>query len=156
MAEKSRYKAVLRYAPIAPRKLRYTVDQIRGKNVNRALSVLRVIPKRGAYYVNQVLNSALANASTLDADLDADNLFVAEARVDPGPIRKRWRTAPMGRAVPIKKRTSHIYITLTPLAEEEAVTPKAPRKGAAEKAPTQAAKDEETRAEEKKTEEKKS
>lgn len=132
MADDSRYEAILRYAPIAPRKLRYTVDQIRGKNVNQALTALRVIPKRGAYYVNKVLNSAVANASNLDTDLDADNLFVAEARVDPGPIRKRWRAAPMGRAMPIKKRTSHIFIALTPVPEE-APKPKAPRKAVEKK-----------------------
>ncbi len=141
MAEDSRYEAILRYAPIAPRKLRYTVDQIRGKNVNLALSALRIIPRRGAYYVHKVLNSAVANASNLDTDLDADNLFVAEARVDPGPIRKRWRSAPMGRAVPIKKRTSHIFIALTPVPEEE---PKKPaRKAAEKKAPAEAKKAEE-------------
>ncbi len=139
MAEDSRYVAILRYAPIAPRKLRYTVDQIRGKNVNLALSALKIIPRRGAYYIHKLLNSAVANASNLNTDLDADNLFVAEARVDPGPVRKRWRSAPMGRAVPIKKRTSHIFIALPPVVEEEA--PKKPaRKTAEKKAPAEAKK----------------
>lgn len=152
MAE-GKFIARLRYAPIAPRKLRYTVDQIRGKNVNQALSALRIIPKRGAYYINKLLNSAVANASNLDTDLDADNLFVAEARVDPGPLRKRWRSAPMGRAVPIKKRTSHIFIALTKLEEE---APKQVERKARTRKTEPAAKAEETKTPDKTPPDKKS
>ena len=100
-----------RYLRTAPRKARLVVDMIRGKYTEEALSVLQFTPKRAARTVERVLKSAIANAEQRD-DVNVDNLFVSKITVNGGPTLKRLRPAPMGRAVRVLKRTSHITIEL--------------------------------------------
>ncbi|MBI4713293.1 MAG: 50S ribosomal protein L22 [Planctomycetes bacterium] len=105
------YQAKLNYARITPRKLRLVVDLIRGKKAVDAQKILRYSTKRAAAFIYKLLNSAIANA-TVNPNVTADNLYVAKVTVGCGPIIKRWRSAPQGRAVPIKKRTSHTTLVL--------------------------------------------
>lgn len=100
-----------RFLRIAPRKARLAVDLIRGKHTDEALGVLRFMPKNAAKVVESILKSAISNAEQRD-DVNVDNLYVSKATVDGGPTLKRFRTAPMGRAVQVLKRTSHITIEL--------------------------------------------
>ena len=44
--------------------------------------------------------------------VDEDTLFVTHASVDGGPMLKRFMPAAMGRATPIRKRTSHVTIVV--------------------------------------------
>jgi large subunit ribosomal protein L22 len=99
-----------RYARIAPRKARLVLDQIRGKYVVDADHLLQLTAKRAATYIRKVLLSAAANANEAEADMDV--LYVAEARIDPGPTMKRWQPKDRGKAFPILKRTSHIVIVV--------------------------------------------
>jgi len=103
-----KFHASHRYVRISPRKARYVIDLIRNKSANEALEILRCVPKRAAYFTKKVLNSAVANAQ----DANVNNLVILEARVDAGPVLKRFRPGPMGRAMRIHKKTSHINITL--------------------------------------------
>lgn len=98
------------FARISPRKTRYVIDMIRGKEVNQALRILSCVNRRATPLIKKVLNSAIANADQKGGDVS--NLFVAEARIDGGPMLKRYRPGPMGRAMRIRKRSSHIIITL--------------------------------------------
>lgn len=111
-----KFTAKLRHARITPRKLRLVVDLIRGKDYNSAEAILRAQTRRGVYFVRKLLKSAFENAVNKirekNLEVDVNKLHVVEARVDPGKMIKRWRTAPMGRGVPIKKRMSHISIVL--------------------------------------------
>ncbi len=104
------YRAIHRFARISDRKARRVVDLIRGMPCDAAVELLRFTPQRGAAFVRKVLESAMANANEQEADMR--RLYVAEARVDPGPIIKRWRPKDRGRAHPIRKRTSHITIVV--------------------------------------------
>ena len=109
------FKAMHRYARIAPRKARLLADMVRGMPVNDALAVLGQHPRRAAYLLHKVVKSAMANASQ-DLDVDLNALVVHESRVDEGPLlggRVRWRPRAQGRATPIHKRTSHLIIGLT-------------------------------------------
>lgn len=100
-----------RHAPISDRKARLVVDLIRGKHANDALQVLRATPRRGAYFVDKVLRSAIANADqSLEADMEG--LRVARAWVDGGPMRKKWHARARGRIAWIQKRSCHINIVL--------------------------------------------
>ena len=109
----SEAKAILRYVRIAPRKARLVVDMVRGRNAAEALVLLRYTPRSAAKVVEQLLQSAVANAAQKDLG-DAENLLVTRAFVDGGPVFKRFRARSMGRANPIKKRTSHITIAVAP------------------------------------------
>jgi large subunit ribosomal protein L22 len=113
-----RFKASHRFARISPFKVRPVVDLIRGQPVNGALTSLETSPQRGASMIRKVIQAALAGARQSIAekrlDLDANDLVVAEARVDEGPTLKRWRPRARGMATHIRKRTCHIHVVLRP------------------------------------------
>ena len=100
----------------SPYKMRLVIDQIRGKNVNDALGLLKFSKKGAAKQIEKVLNSAVANAEYSarrdNESLDVDMLFVKWAVVNEGPKIKRFMPAAQGRATPIQKRTSHVEIVI--------------------------------------------
>ncbi len=104
------YRAVLRYLRISPRKLRLVADLVRGKDLDMARDILRLVPKKGAKMVLKALDSAMANAQDHEADID--RLYVSRIYVDEGPTYKRWRAAAYGRASMRRKRTSHLTVIL--------------------------------------------
>lgn len=106
------YKASLAKIRISPRKIRLVVDQIRGKNVARALGILDATQKRSAPIVKTLLKSAIANAEQHNADIDVDELTVKSVFVDKGQTMKRFRPRAMGRASPIRKRSSKITVVV--------------------------------------------
>jgi large subunit ribosomal protein L22 len=105
-------KAIQRTVRQSPRKMRLVVDLVRGKPVNEAMAILKFSKKHAAKQVTKVLLSAVSNAGQKEPHLDTDTLFVKEALVDGGPSLKRFSPAAMGRATPIKKRTSHVTIVV--------------------------------------------
>ncbi len=110
-------RAIARHIRMSPRKVRLVIDQIRGRSVNEAISVLTFSKKAAAVPVSKTLLSAIANAQDLadrDGDsVDVDELVVTRAFVDEGPTLKRWRARAMGRASPRRRRTSHITVEVT-------------------------------------------
>lgn len=121
-------QATLRYARITPRKLRLVADLIRGKKVEEAGNILRYCPKRGSYFILKLLNSAVANATSVSPEIDSEYLYVKYITVTPGTIIKRWRASPRGRGMPIKKRTSHAEIILDQKVEKKVQTKIQPKK----------------------------
>jgi large subunit ribosomal protein L22 len=109
-------RAFQRSARQSPYKMRLVIDQIRGKNVNEALGLLKFSKKHAAKQIEKVLNSAVANAEYSarkgNESLDVDTLFVKHAIVNEGPKIKRFMPAAQGRATPIQKRTSHVEIVI--------------------------------------------
>ncbi len=104
------YKAIHRFARIAPRKARLIADLIRGLPVADAMNQLEMSKRRGAAYYKAVLTSAIANAEEQDASVET--LVISEARVDEGPVMKRWQPKDRGRAHPILKRSSHLHLAV--------------------------------------------
>jgi large subunit ribosomal protein L22 len=104
------FKATHRYARIAPRKARLVLDLIRGRDVDDALALLKFSKKRAAVLVDKVVRSAVANAGEQEAD--TGSLFVKEAWADPGPTIKRFQPKDRGKAYAIRKRTSHLVVSL--------------------------------------------
>lgn len=105
-------KAIHRYAKITPRKARRVVDLIRGKRAGEAMIALRFMPYRGSKFVEKILKSAMSNAEQKKA-ANPDELIIAKAFVDQGPVTKRMEPRAMGRANVIRKRTSHITLVLS-------------------------------------------
>jgi large subunit ribosomal protein L22 len=108
--------AIQRSARQSPYKMRLVMDQIRGKNVNEALGLLRFSKKHAAKQIEKTLNSAVANAEHAarqnNESLDVDELYIKHAIVNEGPKIKRFMPAAQGRATPIQKRTSHVHIVV--------------------------------------------
>jgi large subunit ribosomal protein L22 len=105
------YQASHNYARVSPRKARLLMDLIRGRNVDDAITLLRFAKQRSSGMIEQVVRSAVANANEQDTALRG-TLFVAKAYVDPGPVIKRFQPKDRGKAYPIKKRTSHLVVTV--------------------------------------------
>src|ERR1043165_7596395 len=82
-AAKPRFTAMLRYARISARKMRYVVDLIRGKDYNSAIAILRSCSKRGAMYCKKLLESAFGNATniinTKDLEVDVNKIQIGRA-----------------------------------------------------------------------------
>jgi len=108
--------AIQRGTRQSPYKMRLVIDQIRGKNVNEALGLLKFSKKHAAVQIAKTLNSAVANAEYAarqnNESLDVDDLYVKHAIVNEGPKIKRFMPAAQGRATPIQKRTSHVHIVV--------------------------------------------
>ncbi|NIO43152.1 MAG: 50S ribosomal protein L22 [Burkholderiales bacterium] len=104
--------AILKYIRMSPQKGRLVADQIRGLPVSQALEVLQFSSKKAAQPLRKALESAIANAEHNEG-ADVDELRVARICVDHGPVMKRWRARAKGRVARIKKRTSHIAVTVS-------------------------------------------
>ena len=109
-------RAIQRTIRQSARKMRLVIDLIRGRVVPEAYAILRFSKKRAAKQIHKVLKSAVANAQQAalrqNEAFDADQLRVKYAVVNEGATLKRFAAAAMGRATPIKKRTSHIEIVV--------------------------------------------
>ena len=114
------WRAIQRTTRQSPYKMRLVIDEIRGKNVNEALALLKFSKKHAARQIAKVLSSAVANAEfqarEANESIDVDQLYVKHAVINEGPKLKRFMPAAMGRATPIQKRTSHVEIVV---AEKE-------------------------------------
>jgi large subunit ribosomal protein L22 len=109
-------KAIKRYIPSSPLKMRIVIDQIRGKKVSEALNILRFTPKLAAKEAEMVLRSAIANlnqkAEAQEIRINDEEMYVKAVYVDGGAAMKRILPAPMGRAYRMKKRSNHLTIVV--------------------------------------------
>jgi len=87
-------------------------DQIRGLPVAQALEILQFSGNKAALPLRKAVESAIANAEHNEG-ADVDELRVATVQVDEGPTIKRWRARAKGRVARIKKRSSHIMVTVS-------------------------------------------
>lgn len=120
-------KAITKYARISAFKAREVTREIQGLPVALAMDVVRFSPKKAARLISKTLASAIANAEN-NNQLRAENLVVKEAVVGEGPTLNRFQPKARGSAGPIRKRTSHIKITLTEVEKAPAKAPKAKKK----------------------------
>ena len=106
--------AKLNNCPTSPRKMRLIADLIRGMDVERALSELKLNPKEASGRMEKLLLSALANweAKNEGKKMDESELFVSQVKVDSGRMLKRVQPAPQGRAHRIRKRSNHVTLVV--------------------------------------------
>lgn len=119
---KATAKAQLKSLRVGPRKVRLLVDLIRGMQVDDALAQLQFSKKSAALPLKKLLDSAIANAQV--QNLKREGLVVETAFVDEGKTLKRWMPRAMGRATPIRKRSSHITLVLAGVVDEVAAAKK--------------------------------
>ncbi len=108
-------RAVRKHIRSSPRKMRPVVNVVRGKRVPEALSILNFLPQKVTATVKTTILSAVHNLMDLNPDerFDEDRLLIREIRVDAGPMFKRYRPEPRGRAHRILKRTSHLTVVVS-------------------------------------------
>ncbi len=111
-------RALTKYLPISPRKLRLVCDKVRGMDAQEAMIILDFMPQKGAALVSKTLTSAMANA-TNNFDLNPDDLFVSQIYAGDGPTLKRFKAGARGRYKPRLKRTAHLWVFLSEREEEE-------------------------------------
>ncbi len=129
-------RAQAKWVRMSPRKARLVLDNIRGRTVPEARTILAFTQRAAAIEVAKVLRSAVANAEA-NHGLDGDELIVQAAYADEGPTLKRWRPRARGRANQIRKRTSHVTIVL--VEPEAPARPKRRQRAAAATTPEPAA-----------------
>jgi len=110
-------RAHAKYVRTSARKARLVCDHIRGKSVQEARAILAHANRDVARDWTKLLESAVANAEH-NHELVGDELRIHAVKADEGPTLKRFRPRAMGRATQIRKRTSHLSITLAPNDEE--------------------------------------
>ena len=111
-AKKTQYFAILRNCPTSPRKMRLIADLIRGKEVNKALGILKYSKQDASTRLEKLLLSAISNWQIKNEGLrlEESNLHVMSIWVDEGRMLKRLRPAPQGRAHRIRKRSNHVTL----------------------------------------------
>ncbi len=113
-ASRNKYQAVLRNCPTSPRKMRLVTELIRGKEVNKALDILKFSKQEASRKLEKLLLSAISNWQVKNEGvrIEESNLFVSQISVDGSRTMKRLQTAPQGRAYRVRKRSNHVTLVL--------------------------------------------
>jgi large subunit ribosomal protein L22 len=96
---------------MAPRKVRSVGDLVKGLPVDQAEAQLLTQRRRPSKPLLKLLRSAVANAKN-NQKANVEHLFIANIRVDGGPMLKRMLPRARGSASPIQKKMSHVTLTL--------------------------------------------
>ncbi len=109
--QKSIAFAKLLNVPTSPRKMRLVADMVRGKEVFRALGILKFSNKEAAARMYKHVQSAVANWEAKNERKAEDGeLYISTIYVNCAPMLKRLRTAPQGRGYRIRKRANHVTV----------------------------------------------
>lgn len=107
-------RALKRYIRTSPRKMRLLIDLIRGKKVEEAINILRFSKQMASKTAEMTVRSAISNLKNKAEEneflIDESDILIKEAFVDAGPMMKRIRPAPQGRAYRVRKRSNHLTI----------------------------------------------
>ena len=106
-------KAIGKYLATSHTKARPVINLIRGKGVEEALNILKFTNKKPARLLEKLLKSAVANAEENEQIEKIEALYIQEIFITNGPTAKRFMPRARGRACRIRKRSSHLKITLT-------------------------------------------
>ena len=105
--------AKLTNVPSSPRKMRLVADLVRGKEVFRALGILKFSNKEAAARLEKLVRSAMANwEAKNERKAESGELYISTIFVNPAPMLKRLRPAPQGRGYRIRKRSNHVTVVL--------------------------------------------
>lgn len=119
--QKSIAFAKLLNVPTSPRKMRLVADMVRGKEVFRALGILKFSNKEAAARLYKLVQSAVANWEAKNERKAEDGeLYISTIYVNCAPMLKRLRTAPQGRGYRIRKRSNHVTLFVDTINNEKA------------------------------------
>lgn len=103
--------AYIKYLRISPKKIRELTKLTVGLTPQEACERLNFSSNKASRLLSAVINSARANAVN-NLKMNEDNLVIKSVRTEKGPFFKRWRAVSRGMAHQIKKRTSHLKVTV--------------------------------------------
>ena len=113
-------QAITKNVRMSAQKMREIVRQIQGLPVNQAISILEVVPRKGARVVVKTVKSARANAEDLKehkrdeyGGIKIEALRVKSAVAGAATTMKRFTPNARGSAGPILKRNCHVKIVLS-------------------------------------------
>lgn len=119
-AAKSTAFAKLINVPSSPRKMRLVADMVRGKEVFRALGILKFSNKEAAARLEKLLRSAVANwEAKNEQKAESGQLYISTIYVNCAPMLKRLRTAPQGRGYRIRKRSNHVTVIVDTIDNQQ-------------------------------------
>jgi len=98
-------KSTLKFIRLSSTKARLIGREVQGMNAELALASLEFMPNKAAKIIAKVIASAVANGG-----FEPEEVIISSCRVDRGPVLKRFRPRARGRATPIRKPTSHIFV----------------------------------------------
>jgi len=104
-------KAINKMIRTSSQKLNLIIKDIRKKDINAAVNILKFSNKRVSKEVLKTLNSAVANAEN-NNNFNIDKLVVKEAYVGKSLRMKRFRPMSKGRAFQIIKPFSRLTLVL--------------------------------------------
>lgn len=111
--------AKLTNVPSSPRKMRLVADLVRGKEVFRALGILKFSNKEAAARLEKLVRSAIANWEAKNVrKAESGELYISTIFVNPAPMLKRLRPAPQGRGYRIRKRSNHVTVVVDTIATD--------------------------------------
>ncbi|MFA7222819.1 MAG: 50S ribosomal protein L22 [Bacilli bacterium] len=97
---------------LTPRKARYVIDSIRGKDVDEALGILANTGRdKASRIVSKVIASAKANAVN-NFNMNEDKLYVASIMTSDSIKMERFLPRAKGSASSMVKRYANIYVTV--------------------------------------------
>ena len=106
--------AISKHVGYPPRKVRQLADLVRGRKVDSALTVLRFTNRIAAEAVSKTIQSAMSNlVNKHGGQVSAEDMFVKAILIDEGRTLYRIRPRAQGRAYRIRKRSSHIKVTVS-------------------------------------------
>lgn len=104
--------ASIKFVRMSSYKARDLARALKGLRVDSALRMVQFSKRKAARQLLKALESAIANAEN-NAELSAETLFVKSAVIEQGPTIKRYWPRSRGMARPIRRRMSHVRVTLT-------------------------------------------
>ena len=100
-----------RFVRIAPRKVRLAASQFMNMPAEEALERMRFLVKASSRPLQKLLASAIASAEQ-NLNWERADVILKSIRVNDGPIIKRYRPRAHGRSAMLRKRMSHVYLTV--------------------------------------------
>ena len=104
-------RSFARRAPASPKKLRLILDEVRGKRVDEAMSILRFMTSPHSELIAKAVRSAAANAEN-NYDMDPRRLRVIQAFAGDAERLRRMKPRARGRGDIIRKRSANVTIVV--------------------------------------------
>lgn len=106
------YQVKLKHLRVSARKARLVADLVRGKSIEQAQTILKFTVNKTAEPMLKLLNSGLANIKHITGKDDFKSFYISKILVNEGPVLKRMLPRAKGKGDVIKKRSSHIIMTI--------------------------------------------